>query len=102
MEGTYLFNLHFADDIILFANMKEELNKMLEELYRKCQPVDLTMNANKTISMAKCKDIQLKNEGREIENVYKYIYPGDIISISNRQEEELNRKFPWPGPSSGY
>lgn len=34
MDDRYLSNFRFADDIILFANMKEELNDMFEELHK--------------------------------------------------------------------
>ncbi|MCJ3109057.1 reverse transcriptase family protein, partial [Klebsiella pneumoniae] len=48
INGDYLSNLRFADDIVLFSNDGDELQKMIEDLSRESAKVGLRMNMQKT------------------------------------------------------
>ena len=51
IDGHKLSNLQFADDIVLFANSRDELVEMAKELEEASLRVGLQINATKTIAM---------------------------------------------------
>lgn len=50
IQGKYLQNLRFADDIVMFASNGEKLTEMLEQLQEKSARVRLVINSTKTSS----------------------------------------------------
>ncbi len=48
IDGEYLNNLTFADDIVLLRNSGENLEIMISDLHRESLKVDLKMNMKKT------------------------------------------------------
>ncbi len=48
VDGEYLNNLTFADDIVLLSNSGEDLEKMISDLHRESLKVGLKMNMKKT------------------------------------------------------
>ena len=48
INGEYLSNLRFADDIVLFSNNGDELQQMIEDLNRESVRIGLKMNMQKT------------------------------------------------------
>jgi len=48
VDGGYLSNLRFADDMVLISSTKEELIEMLVDLMRESGKIGLNMNIDKT------------------------------------------------------
>ena len=48
IDGSYLNNLRFADDIVLISSDVSELGEMLEQLNNASKKVGLRMNLSKT------------------------------------------------------
>lgn len=94
IDGKFLSDLRFADDIVLFANTTEELIMMLEELNEQCQQAGLRLNINKTKIMSNSiNSASVILNGEEIEAVDQYVYLGQTTSFKNKQEEELSRRI---------
>ena len=92
IDGEYLSHLRFADDIIIFASTKEELQQMLTELNEASKSVGLHMNFRKTKIMrnehTENADEILEIENRQLEEVEYYIYLGQ--QISRRDSSKVN------------
>ena len=98
IEGEYLSHLRFADDIIIFASTKEELQQMLVELNEASKSVGLHMNFCKTKIMSnkyiENADQSLEVENQQIEEVQHYIYLGQQISLhDSSKENEIKRRI---------
>ena len=98
IDGEYLSHLRFADDIIIVAPTKEELQEMLTELNEASKSVGLHMNFRKTKVMSNkysenAEDI-LEIENQQIEEVDHYIYLGQRISLyDTSKENEIKRRI---------
>lgn len=94
INGTFLSHLRFADDIVVFANTPEELQKCLQELTNASEMVGLKMNIDKTKYMnnrfSENKNILLNNI--ELEKVQKYTYLGQDISFLDNTINEVTRR----------
>ena len=98
IDGEYLSHLRFADDIIIFASTKEELQQMLTELNEASKSVGLLMNSRKTKAMSnkyiENADEILEIENQQIEEVEQYIYLGQRISLHDASKEsEIKRRI---------
>lgn len=99
IDGSYLSNLRFADDIVLCANTTVEAEAMLIELDAVGKSIGLTMNRKKTQCMrntwAPTGNVSL--EGIAIEDVHSYVYLGRQINMTNdlRHEIARRRKAAW-------
>ncbi|MBP1527199.1 MAG: hypothetical protein H9Q66_04685 [Spiroplasma ixodetis] len=96
MDGRYLSNLRFADDLILLSTSKEELMQMKEDLEEKSREGGLEINYNKTKYMKYNGSgalIEQTGDGTDIEEVKEYNYLGQVVAFEDRTEKELkNRK----------
>ena len=93
IDGKKLFNLRFADDIVLLSESHGELNKVLSELAATSKEVGLTMNMKKTKIMTNGVKKPIKIENEEIEYIDEYIYLGQLISFENKSEKEITRRI---------
>ena len=93
INGEYLNNLRFADDIILIAKNEGELNEMLQELNAKGKKAGLQINWNKTKIMSSGHEPSIVVEGINIENTSEIIYLGQLISLEHRTNKEINRRI---------
>ena len=81
-----IFLLLYADDIVLFADSKAELQTSLNALYDYCQKWKLVVNTNKTKIMAFQKRVSLSNNLKfysnnlEIEIVNTFTYLDMVFS----------------------
>jgi hypothetical protein len=93
IDGKYLNNLRFADDIVLIASTPNDLQKMINELNEKSNEVGLTINLQKTKIMARdTVSISLGHE--QLQQVNKYIYLGQHFSLQDQtQIGEINRRI---------
>ena len=76
IDGEYLSNLRFADDISTTTETSEELQKMLNDLNKESMKVGLKMNRTKTKVMFNDKVPKklIQIEGETLEEVDEYIY----------------------------
>jgi len=82
INGDYLSNLRFADDIIEVACSPDELESKLQELSDASTKVGLKMNFSKTKVMFNqfVQPKEIKVSGKVIETVEEYIYLGQLQS----------------------
>ena len=76
VDGEYLTNLRFADDITITTPRCDQLQKMLSDINKESKKVGLKMNKAKTKilfnSKASIEPITIDNE--QLERVNEYIY----------------------------
>ena len=100
--AEFISHLRFADDIIIFANSSEELQRMLQELNQESLLVGLSMNLKKTKIMinnhAEVDNSMITIDNNIIEEVDHYIYLGQRITMNTAsKEQEIKRRitFGW-------
>lgn len=94
INGRWLNQLEFADDIVVISKNKEEAQEMLNELGRVGKTYGLKVNTNKCRVM--CignidEKGKLELEGEEIEEEQHFIYLGQMISADG-QWNEIRRR----------
>ena len=94
MNGEYLNNLRYADDVVLFSDSRQEIEEMVCELEEKSKLRGMSMNIDKTAVMSSNKeDIQITIDEKKIERVEEIVYLGQNISMRNRTAEEVERRI---------
>ncbi|KAK6764960.1 hypothetical protein RB195_025048 [Necator americanus] len=95
VDGRFLSNLRFADDIVLFSSSTNEAETMLNELNEAGKRVGLRTNRKKTQFMknAYCNDGGVQLEGSLIVETSSYVYLGRSMNMENDLKEELNRRM---------
>ncbi|CAH2264014.1 jg16397 [Pararge aegeria aegeria] len=96
INGEYITQLRFADDVVIMAETLEDLNAMLNDLSRVSQQVGLRMNMSKTKIMSNAHvplhPIIVGSSALEI--VDEYIYLGHTIQLGRSNfEKEVNRRI---------
>lgn len=92
IEGININNLRFADDIVIISKSLEELKIMLEQLAVKSEERGLHMNTSKTKFMSSEDHTSLEINNNKIEQVISYVYLGQLITMEDRSEQELERR----------
>ncbi|KAG1652702.1 Cyclin-dependent kinase 14 [Nymphon striatum] len=94
INGDRLTNLRFADDAVLFMESPQELQLMVEELRTASSKVGLEINLSKTkIMFNRNVEIQPIMTGNvALDQVDRYIYLGQLISIHRDWEPEVRRR----------
>ena len=94
VDGRFLSNLRFADDIVLFSSSITEAETMLKELNEVGKKIGLRINRKKTQFMknALCEDAEMELEGTPITETSSYVYLGHSMNMENDLREELNRR----------
>ncbi|KAK6736283.1 hypothetical protein RB195_019139 [Necator americanus] len=74
VDGRFLLNLRFADDIVLFSSSTNEAETMLNELNESGKRIGLRINRKKTQFMkdAYCEDGRVQLEGSQIVETSSY------------------------------
>ncbi len=85
INGEYLINLRFADDVILISNNTKELEEMGKELIKMSTRAGLKINSEKTQWITNGADKIIHLEGKEIKCSEEVTYLGQIISFKNRR-----------------
>ena len=75
IDGEFLTNLRFTDDIFLCTEIPQELQQMLQELSYESRRMGLKMNIAKTKVMD-VDNTQINVNNVLIENVEGYVYLG--------------------------
>lgn len=93
INGKYLSNLRFADDVIIIAKSSEELTQQIKELTTECSQAGLSINKTKTKVITNSEEIPIELENSKIEYAKDYLYLGQIISFKNKDEKEVNARI---------
>lgn len=94
INGENLSHLRFADDLILFSENPKTLETMLQQLAKESEKAGLSMNLTKTKVMSnssQTEPITINNE--TIEYVREYVYLGQLISIEECMQKEIERRI---------
>ncbi|XGW11186.1 hypothetical protein V3C99_012578 [Haemonchus contortus] len=96
VDGWFLSNLRFADDIVLFSSSIAEAETMLAELNKAGKKVGLRMRINQTktqfMKNAWADVGQIKIDGTPIKETSSYVYLGRSMNMDNDMREELVRR----------
>ncbi|KAG1649311.1 putative ubiquitin carboxyl-terminal hydrolase MINDY-4 [Nymphon striatum] len=94
INGDRLTNLRFADDVVLFSESLQELQLMVEELRTASSNVGLEINLSKTKVMfnRNVEILPIMTENVALDQVDRYIYLGQLISIHRNREPEVRRR----------
>lgn len=93
INGSYLTNLRFADDVVLFSKTPGELQTMLEQLHEQSKKAGLTLNKTKTKLMSNGPQTAILIDGETLAYVNEYTYLGQLISFQDKMEKELRRRI---------
>lgn len=94
VNGRYLNNLRFADDIVLISDQLIELEEMANELKIACEEVGLEINIHKTKVMHNAEeDSKIEINGVAIENVDEYKYLGQVVAFTDKSKKELKARI---------
>ena len=91
--GTTIHNLRYADDTVLLAEIKEDLQEILNEVNRIGKTFDMKMNGKKT-EVYVSKDVtstkvSVKIDGDIIKQTYNYTYLGQTITSNEKCDDEI-------------
>lgn len=92
VQGQYLNNIKFADDVTLFARTAEDLQKMLNDLKLQSGKIGLEFNASKTNILTNGPKTNINIEGNTLEYVEEAIYLGQTVSFNNKWDKEIQRR----------
>lgn len=96
--GERLTHLRFADDVVLFAETKDQLISMLEDVHKASVRVGLELNFQKTKYMTNERDEQEEQDiemgENQVQRVESYIYLGQTLTIGKgNQQIEIDRRI---------
>ena len=91
IDGEFLSNLRFADDIFLCTETPQELEQMLQELSDESRRMGLKMNIAKTKVMV-VDNTPINVNNVLIENVPGYVYLGQHYSLREPQGKEPGQR----------
>ncbi|KAK6753824.1 hypothetical protein RB195_013047 [Necator americanus] len=93
VDGRFISNLRFADDIVLFPSSIGEAGTMLNVLNEAGKIIGLQINREKAQFMknAHCEDGEVQLEDSEIVKTSSYVYLGRSMNMENDLKEVLNR-----------
>ena len=93
IDGEFLSNLRFADDIFLCTETPQKLEQMLQELSDESSRMGLKMNIARTKVMI-ADNTPIKVNNVLIENVQGYVYLGqNYILKEKNQDKEVQRRI---------
>ena len=86
-------NLRYADDISLMAESKEELKSPLMKVKEESENGGLTLNIQKTKTMASSPITSWKMDGETVETVADFIFLGSKITADCDYNHEIKRRL---------
>ena len=96
IDGEYLTNLRFADDLTITTSKPTDLQTMLQEIATRSEEYGLKMNTTKTKVMfgPLTAPINISVNNTNIEAVDEYIYLGQRFSLKDKnQDKEIQRRI---------
>lgn len=93
INGSKLNHLRFADDLVLFEENPEILEKMIQDLNTESKKIGLKMNPRKTKLMTNSTKTNISVNHETLEFVEEYTYLGQLISPNDQTEKEINTRI---------
>ncbi len=93
VDGEYLSNQRFADDVVIIVKSLKKLKQIGEEFLTRSKETGLIINETKSKFMSNKRKEELKLGGVVIESVEEIEYLSQMISFKNRCEQEMNKKI---------
>ena len=96
VQGQYINNLRFADDIVLLAETKEDLQFLVTRVNTFSKKFGLTINISKTeVQVINREKVQLDIliDGKPLKQVEDFIYLGGVISETPSNENDIKRRI---------
>lgn len=93
INGEMLSHLRFADDLVILATTKDELEQMLNDLDTESRKIGLTMNTSKTKALTNSIEEPIVVNNHLIEYVQEYTYLGQIISHKDLTTIEIETRI---------
>jgi len=95
MGDTILSSLEYADDVVLMASTKTQLEKMLLLLRDACVKIGLSINMKKTVLMTSCKTTRspINIDGESIKFAEEVTYLGSKITIPLEPGREIEARI---------
>ena len=91
IAGRNINNLRYADDTTLMAESEEELKSLLMKMKEESEKVVLKLNIQKTKIMASCPITSWQIDGKRVETVADFIFPGSKITADGDCSHEIKR-----------
>uniref|UniRef100_H3ABE5 Reverse transcriptase domain-containing protein n=1 Tax=Latimeria chalumnae TaxID=7897 RepID=H3ABE5_LATCH len=91
--GRVVWNLRYADDIVLLAKSREDLENIAEELRLASLQFGLKINSSKTCTMSANGEGTLKLDSSEIRIVKSFKYLGSDVNPESDSSPEIRRKL---------
>ena len=91
IAGRNINNLRYADDTTLIAESEEELKSLLMKLKEKSEKADLKLNIQKTEIMASGPITSWQIDGKTMETVTDFIFPGSKITADGDCSHAIKR-----------
>ena len=91
IAGRNISNLRYADDTTLMAESEEELKSFLMKVKEESEKVGLTLNIQKTKTMASCPITSWHLDGETMETVTDFIILGSKITADGDCSHEIKR-----------
>lgn len=93
INGEFLNNLRFADDIVLIAGSGKELEELGKEFAVISKKTGLEINMNKTYILSNAPKQRINIGGQEeVEWVNEVIYLGQLLSFEDRRGKEISTR----------
>ena len=93
MAGRNISNLRYADETILMAESKEELNRLLMKMKEETVKADLRVNIQKTKIMASGPITSWQIDWETMETVRDFIFLGSKITADGDCSHEIKRRL---------
>ena len=104
INGEFLSHLRFGDDIVVFAESPETLQRMVSELNTVCETIGLKVNVGKTKVMTNQPTLlPITINTHDLELVNEYIYLGETITCKKNMqiaEVKLRVRMGWAAYSN--
>lgn len=96
--GMLLNNLRYADDTVLLAESKEQLQELVNAVDRAGLPYGMKMNAKKTKTMVISRTspnprVNIRIGDNDIDQVQSFTYLGHLITDDGKSEKEIYRRI---------
>ncbi|KAE9418395.1 hypothetical protein Angca_004145, partial [Angiostrongylus cantonensis] len=94
IDGKFLSNLRFADDIVIFSKSTSGAEMLINELNEAGIKIGLRINRKKTQFMKNpwCEGEKIELDDSLIAETTSYVYLGRSMNMENSMKEELDRR----------
>ncbi len=101
--GRNICNVRYADDTVLIAGSREDLQEMLNRINKTSEEYGLRLNLRKTKAMKVSKknikvgtlqrSVKLRCDGEDIEEVASFQYLGSVVTNDGRCQQEVKTRI---------